>query len=354
MAQTIFKNVSISGIACAVPKHIDTVESNMKLFGSDDGAKKFIDTTGIRERHYVENNQTCSDLCFVAAENLISHKGYPKDSFDGIIFVSQTSDYLAPATAYVLHKRMGMSKDCMAFDVNLGCSGFVYGVFLAASMICAGALNRVLLCCGEAHNCFFPQDEKATSMLFGDAGSAVILERGDDVIHAVLKANGEGYRALSTPGVTSRVKVDLNHINYDQIKQSMDGSAVFEFSILEVPRLFGEFFKRYGGTLEDYDACVLHQANLFMLRHIAKKIKLPLEKMPISIDRYGNTSSASIPLTIADLCENEKTGDRLHLIASGFGIGLSWGVIDFHISKESVLPIVETDDYYKEAYLGNI
>lgn len=132
----------------------------------------------------------------------------------------------------------------------------------------------------------------------------------------------------------------------------MDGGAVFEFSIFQVPRAFKEFFKKFDTNIDYYDYCILHQANLFMLEHIRKKIKLPKEKMPISIDRYGNTSSVSIPLTIADLCYRKNVKEKIKFIASGFGVGLSWGVADFIIDKRDVLPIIETDEYFKEAFTG--
>ena len=351
MATATFQNVKITGLCCAVPTHVDSIYDFNGLFG-EKSVEKFIATTGVKERHFVHDLQTNSDLCYVAAEQLISHKGYEKDSFDGIVLVTQTPDYARPATAHVLHKRLGLSKDCMAFDINLGCSGFVYGVNIVASMIQSGALKRVLLCCGESHTCLSPTDDKATSMLFGDAGSAVILESGNDTIRTLLKADGEGYRAILTAGINARVKIDPNHFDYDRVKETMDGDAVFEFAIIQVPRSFKEFFKTFGGTIDDYDYCIFHQANLFMLEHIRKKIKLPVEKMPISMDRYGNTSSVSIPLTIADLCQKQECKEKIHFISSGFGVGLSWGIASFTLDKKDILPIIETDDYFKEAFCG--
>lgn len=351
MATATFEGIKITGLACAVPTHVDNIYRFTDSFGGEN-VEKFIATAGVKERHFVHEKQTNCDLCYEAAEKLIAHKGYEKSSFDGIILVTQTPDYARPATAHVLHKRLGLSKDCMVFDVNLGCSGFVYGVNIVASLIKAGSLNRVLLCCGESHTDLSPKDEKATSMLFGDVGSAVIMERGGDTIRTLLKADGEGYATILTPGINARIKVDVNHLDYEKIKEGMDGSGVFEFAIIQVPRCFKEYFKIFGGSLEDYDYCVLHQANLFMLQHIAKKIKLPPEKMPISMDRYGNTSSASIPITIADLVERKPDcKEQLHLISSGFGVGLSWGIAEFTLDKADVLPIIVTDAYFEDAYL---
>lgn len=351
MATATFEGVKITGLACTVPAHVDSIYDYADSFGGE-SVEKFIATTGVRERHFSHDKQTSSDLCYVAAEKILAHKGYEKESIDGLIFVTQSPDYARPATSHVLHKRLGLTKDCMVFDINLGCSGFVYGLNVAASLIKSGALKRVLLCCGEVHDCFRPLDDKATSMLFGDAGSAVIMEPGDDTIRTLLKADGEGYQAILTPGVTSRVKVDMDQFDFDRVKETMDGSAVFEFAIVQVPRAFKEFFKTFEGSIEDYDYCVLHQANLFMLEHIRKKIKLAPEKMPVSMDRYGNSSSVSIPLGIADLVGREDCPEKLRLISSGFGVGLSWGVADFTLDKCDILPIIETDDYYEEAFVG--
>lgn len=352
MATAIFEGVKITGMACAVPTHIENVCDFSEVFGKE-SVEKFIATTGVRERRRVGAKQTNSDLCYAAAERLIAHKGYEKDSFDGIILVTQTPDYLIPATSHILHKRLGFSKDCMAFDINLGCSGFVYGLNIAASMIKAHALRRILLCCGEADALQMPKGDKSIDMLFGDAGSAMIVEAGDDMIHTLLKADGEGYQTILTPGVSARVKVDYENFDYHRIRSTMDGGAVFEFAISQVPRSFKEYFKAFGGTIDDFDYCVFHQANLFMLEHIRKKIKLPPEKMPISMDRYGNTSSVTIPLTITDLCQRESVKERIHFITSGFGVGLSWGIADFTMDRKDILPVIETDDYFREAFVGN-
>lgn len=357
MATAVFEGIKITGMACAVPKEVDKVSDYTDLCG-EEYVEKFTATTGVVERRYVHDQQTNCDLCYEAAERLIAHKGYNKESFDGIVLVTQTPDYSIPATSHILHKRLGLSKDCMAMDINLGCSGFVYAVNVVASMVKAGGLKRVLLCCGEAHLIVdsdeeeMKEEDKANSLLFGDAGSATIIEAGEDTIHTLLKANGEGYQAILTPGLTARIKINKDHFDYDKVKCTMDGGAVFEFAIAKVPRSFKEFFKAFGGTIDDFDYCIFHQANLFMLEHIRKKIKLPKEKMPISMDRYGNTSSASIPLTIADLCQREECPEQIHFIASGFGVGLSWGVADFTMDRKDILPIIETDEYFRDAYVG--
>lgn len=350
MANAIFNNVYIHGIACAVPKRVEKVTDYIDRLGAEE-TKKFIEMTGVQQRYCVSPRQTTSDLCFVAAENLLREKQIPKDTIDAVIFLTQTPDYFQPASAHVLHHRLGLSKNCMAFDINLGCSGYVYGLYLAASMLQSHNINRILFLAGEVSR-YNPNSTIKDEILFGHAGTATIIESGNTEFKCLLKADGGGYTALIIPGGNTRNPIKDINSYYKATTPQMDGSAVFEFTITEVPRAFKEFFTLYEKTINDYDYCIFHQANLFMLKHIAKKIKLPLDKMPISIDRYGNTSSASIPLTIVDLCEKEKTTDKMSLIASGFGIGLSWGVISLEVETKNVLPMIFTDDYYEEAYCG--
>ncbi|CAH8720689.1 ketoacyl-ACP synthase III [Paenibacillus thiaminolyticus] len=350
MPSALFNHILVSGIACAVPSKQMDNNNYAEVLGEED-VKKFIKNTGVVHRHVTHEKQTTSDLCYEAAKNLLAHKGYSAESIDAIIFISQTPDYIQPATSHVLHKRLGLSKNCLSFDVNLGCSGYVYGMFLSSSLIQSGAVNRILLLTGD-----ILRKNKETNikdeMLFGDAGSATLLERGNTTVRSLLHSNGEGYTALITPGGNTRRPLKDNESYWEITKPEMDGAAVFEFTITEVPQAFDEYFKTFDGSMDDYDYCVLHQANLFMLNHIRKKLKVDQSKLPISIDRYGNTNGASIPITIVNLCSREAVADKLKLITSGFGIGLSWGVVSFEVETKDVLPMVYSDSYFEEAYYG--
>ena len=350
MANAIFRDISVSGIACAVPTKLVNNNKYAEVLGEEE-IRKFIDNTGVVQRYVAHEKQTTSDLCFEAAKRLLSYMNYSEESIDAVIFISQTPDYIQPATAHVLHKRLGLPKNCLVFDVNLGCSGFVYGMFITSSIIQSGAVNRILLLTGDImrkNKMNAIKDE----MLFGDAGTATIIEKGNTKINCLLKSNGEGYTSLITPGGNCRRPLKDNESYWDISKPEMNGSAVFEFSITEVPRAFKEFFKIFDGSIDDYNYCILHQANLFMLKHIGKKIKVEPQKMPISLDRFGNTNGASVPLTIVDLCEREQVPDKMKLVTSGFGIGFSWGIVSFEIKSKDVLPMIYTDNYFEEAYLG--
>lgn len=350
MANAIFNNIHIGGIACAVPEKVEKITDYIDELGENE-VYKFIETTGVKERHCVTGNQTTSDLCFVAAEQLMKEKQIDKESIDALIFLTQSPDYTLPATSHVIHKRLGLSKNCIAFDINLGCSGYVYGLYLASTMLQGGSIKRILFLAGEM-SVENPEASIKDVILFGHAGTATIIERGNTEMKCLLKANGEGYSSLIIPGGAVRNPIMDGKNFYKQTTMHMDGADVFGFTITEIPRAFKEFFDLYGGDIHDYDYCVFHQANLLILKQLARKLKLPLEKMPISLDRYANTSSASIPLGIVDLCEREQVPETIKLITSGFGVGLSWGVTSFEVESKNVLPMIYTSDYYEEAYRG--
>lgn len=197
MATANFSNICISGIACAVPKNVVDNDTYSSTLG-DLEVKKFIENTGVKKRYVSHSKQTTSDLCYEAASKLLKHKEHDSESIDALIFISQTPDYIQPATSHILQKRLGLAKSCMCLDVNLGCSGYVYGMFLASSLIQSGAVDRVLLLVGDILR-KNPVTEIKDQMLFGDAGSATIVERGENTVQGILNANGEGYTSLITP-----------------------------------------------------------------------------------------------------------------------------------------------------------
>jgi len=350
MAHAVFDNTKISGIACAVPKNIERCMDNMGPLTIEE-VEKFVEHTGVYQRHISTELQTASDLCYVAAEKLIATKGYDKSNFDALIFVSQTADYLQPATSHILHHRLGLNVECMAFDINLGCSGYVYGLHVVASILGNGNYKRILLLVGERER-YNPENEHKDHLLSGDAGSATIVETGEGVIKTLMRSDGSGYPALIIAGGSTRNPIKNTDDYYKETISRMDGQAVLGFTIRRVPKAISDFLELYHTSLDEYNYCILHQANLFIINYLAKKAKVPEAKLPISIDRYGNTSCTTIPLTIADLCERENVPETMNLLAAGYGIGLSWGVASFSVKKNDVLPIITTDDYYKEAYRG--
>ncbi|NLK64048.1 MAG: ketoacyl-ACP synthase III [Tissierellia bacterium] len=357
------ENIDIKGIACVVPDNLVLSEAFYDNFEKD-SVDKFVSMTGVKSRFIANKNQTASDLCYLSAKKLMDSLSWTQESVDAILFVSQTPDYRLPATACVLHNRLGLNDNCLAFDINLGCSGYVYGLQVIGALMQTGNIKRVLLLCGDTPSKIISPMDKSTSMLFGDCGSATAIERVSEKqsseIKYILKTKGNGYKAIIVPsgcyrnmdGSNIRTEMEEGVIRSDY-ELYMNGMDVFNFTISDVPKTINEFIQHFSIPLDSIDALVLHQANLFMLKHIAKKLKFPFEKVPVTIDKYGNTSVASIPLTMADSL-NEKlknNGKGLNLLLSGFGVGLSWGVINIKLEPEVFLSVERSNECYNDGGL---
>lgn len=345
MACGVLRDLSIRGIVCALPDNKVETAAHYSKFGKET-VDKVIESTGVRSTYRVLPKQTASDLCFVAAEHLLKQLGWDKDSVDVLVFVSHAPDYDRPATACVLQGRLGLSKECMAFDIAMGCSGFVYGMSVIGSIMQNPNIKRGLLLTGDMSS--IATDPTTTSnMLFGDCGAATAIERSNGAkdIHFLLKTDGLRYESLLTVGGGYRHRDNPNSYVY------MDGNNVFSFSITDVVRTIKEFMSDNSIEAEDVDMLVLHQANILIMNTIAKKCKVGPEKLPIVIDKCGNTASSSIPLAIADtLCEKPQKGETCRIVASGYGLGLSWGVIDLSLDKEMRTDILYTDYYYDDGH----
>jgi 3-oxoacyl-[acyl-carrier-protein] synthase-3 len=347
MATGILNNIEVKGIACAVPDNIIKSEEYNEIFG-DENVQKFVNMTGIRTRHVALGEQCTSDLCYVAAERLMEKLEWDPFSIDALILITQTPDYAVPATACVLQHRLGLSEDCIAFDVNLGCSAYVYGLWLAGTMVSTQDINRVLLLVGDTSNYGINPRDSATAMMFGDGGTATALEKAEGKsMKYFLKTKGSGYRSIIVPAghARSRSRTDIKPSEYELF---LNGSEVFTFTITDVPRAVKSFMSQYNIDKNYVDMYVFHQANLFILKHLAKKLDIPMQKMPISIDRYGNTSGESIPLTLVDALGEEESNETVRLLLCGFGVGLSWGGIYLEMDKSICLPMIYTNDYFKE------
>lgn len=345
MATGLIKNVAIKGIACAVPDNIKKTEEYNKVFG-EESVQKFINMTGVKTRYVALDTQCTSDLCYAAATKLLNELSWEKTSIDALILITQTPDYSVPATACVLQHRLGLSEDCIAFDVNLGCSAYVYGIWLASTMIATQDINRVLLLVGDTSNFGINQNDSATSMIFGDGGTATALERSEGKnLYYFLKTKGSGFKNIMVPAghARSRSKTKLEDSEYEL---AMNGSEIFTFTITDIPRTLKSFMSQYNIGTDDVDMYVFHQANLFIIKHLAKKLGIPMSKIPISIDRYGNTSGESIPLTLVDAFGSAESNGTIRLMMCGFGVGLSWGGIYLEMDKSVCLPMIYTNDYF--------
>ncbi len=361
MITSEFNNIKIAGISCALPtKRIVNIEEYSERFG-EETIRKNSELTGIYESYVTSKYQTVSDLCYEASVWLLGEKSIDSKTIDVLIFCSYNRDYVGPSTAYVLQHRLAMKPDCIVFDIPIGCSGFVYGLHVISSILSSSTASRGLLLIGDSTSKFSSPMDK-NRMMFGDAGAAVLVEKSENqhIMRAAFRNDGNRYRAIITPAGGDRkvegasrervMQADGNiRSDYDT---TMNGMEVFNFAITDVPKLILEFMKHYSYTSNDFDYLLLHQANLFIMKHLAKKVKFPMEKVPISLDRYGNSSGTTIPVTICDAFAG-KEPRHIHALMSGFGVGLSWGVSTLDFDTADVLPIFHTDEYYKEAVFGH-
>ncbi len=344
--------IGIAGISCGVPDNLVTVESFNPIFG-EEATTKFTAATGIKEMFKALPEQTAGDLAYAAAENLFSKLHIDRSEVGLLVFVTQSPDYRRPSTACVLQNRLGLSMDCAAIEIALGCSGFVYGLQNAMSMMEHSDVKYGLLMMGETASKLVDPHDKSIVMMYGDAGAAILLERKPEAgTVTLLRSDGRRFKSIILPAGGFR---DMNptHDRFlcsDGIERSlydiyMDGTSVFSFSISDVPKAIKDYLEKTETSVEDYDLFLFHQANQFIIRQLSKKLKLPKEKVPISLDRFGNTGGISIPLT---LCAN--SGDSDHgmqkALMAGFGIGLSWGVTCAEIDTAKVFPVIKTKDWY--------
>lgn len=348
MATLSFKNVGILGMAAAVPGNRIINREYTHYFPVEE-VSEIVEKTGIEERRFAPDGMCASDLVYAAAERLITDLKVSKEEIDLLVFVSQTPDYRMPATAVILQERLGLSKQCMAFDISLGCSAFVYALSIVFSLVQQGAIRKALLLDGETRSRVYHPKNRKTAFLFGDGGVATLISKHDKfgVSHfslnsdgsreELIKIKGGGYRyPSSVETLRERVIDEYGNISTDE-HGYMNGPDVFNFVIQEIPNDVKKVLGMAETTKDEIDYFVFHQANAFMNGYLGKKLKLPVEKIPESIRCFGNTSSVSIPLTIVSQLKGRLSGNKRMLLC-GFGVGMSWAtaVMDFndvHISE---------------------
>lgn len=351
MAFLEFKNVRIAGMAAGVPKNIlsNLIPSEEDGISREYSPEAFVETTGVLERR-VSDSLTTSDLCLQAAEALLKDIGWIKDEIEALVFVSQTADYILPATACILQDRLGLSKECYAEDVALGCSGWVYGLSNVASLLSGGMIKKALLLAGDAKK----RAKGPRDPLFGHAGTATAVEykEGSEGFRFHFGTDGSGYDAIITPDGGSRNQVSFSSFELEEVEGKMmhrlqtrmKGMDVFSFGISTAPKSVKKLAERFGFDYLDYDYYIFHQANMKMNNMIAKKLKLMPERVPSCMYHFGNTSSASIPLVIVTQLSGQTVGKRLKFICCGFGVGLSWGTVAFTVDDMVISDLVEVED----------
>lgn len=359
MAFLSIPNVRVAGVAAGVPKnkvcnlHPDEHDAVSTEYSPED----YVALTGVEERR-TSKILTTSDLCLAAAEQLIVDLGWQKSDIDALIFVSQTADYILPATACILQNRLGLSKECYAEDISLGCSGWVYGLSTAASLCANGSIKKALLLVGDAKS----RVKGLNNPLFGSAATATAVEYcpGVPELKFHLGTDGSGYDAIIIPDGGCRNQFtpksfdleDVDGKKLNRLQSRMKGMDVFAFGITTAPKSVKRLAEHFSFDYLDYDYFVFHQANKKLNETIAKKLKLDPARVPFGMKYFGNTSSASIPLAIVSELKHSISKRNAKLICCGFGVGLSWGTVAFETQNMVVSSLVEVeDDYYDDVWV---
>lgn len=344
MANIIINNVKLVGISTCTPKR---VEKNFELSQfSTEEIQKIIKMTGIEERR-VSDEKTCtSDLCFKAAESLIEKLGWNKNDIDALVFVTQTPDYILPTTSSILQDKLGLSNSCMTLDVSSGCSGYINGIITLGQLMSGGNIQKGLLLVGDTISKICNPNDKSTYPLFGDAGTvtAFVYEQNAKSIYANIFTDGAGFKAIRIEHGGFRNQFSSDSLRTHEVEENiirskidleLEGMDVFTFGITRAPECVNQLLEDFSIDKNDVDFFVFHQANKFMNDTIRKKLMLTTEKVPSSLGAFGNTSSASIPLTICTQLSDRIGVHTSKLIMCGFGVGLSWGSV--FISLENVV-----------------
>lgn len=360
MAYFSFENIRISGIQTAVPKECIEISSFMDVFG-EETVKKSMNMTGVKKVRQSHDKQTASDLGYVAAKALINRMQIDIDTIDGIVFVSLSPDYFRPQTGCVLQKRLGISDKCAVFDISSGCSGFMYGLQTACSIMSCSDMKKIILITAETVRKTACTNDKSTILLFGDGASALLLEKDDtsnDSIKGMLKSDGNRYTSIVIPagGFRNKDASKKPYLCEDGNEKTnyhlhMEGTDVFNFAVFDIPKTIKEFMGKSSEAIKDYDYFVFHQANAFISKQLIKRFKIPKDRMLMSIEEYGNTSSASIPITLSHNFQFDNSNEKKRVLMCGFGVGLSWGVSSCWITPATIFPVIETEDYYEDGLI---
>ena len=359
MAFLTFEGIGITAMAGAVPKHVIHNYEYTQYFPADQ-VKEVVDKVGVFERRFADEKTCSSDLCYAAAERLIADNNVDKSEIDLLVFLSQTPDYRMPATSIILQDRLGLPQSCVAFDMQLGCAGFCYALSVVYGMMQGGNIRKALILDGETRSKVYSPKDRRSAFIFGDGGVAALVERNekfgkswfslnsDGSRHDLIMIKGGGYRNMSSEEtLKERVVDEYGNIRSDE-QGYMRGGDVFNFVIREIPRDIKKTLEFSGVDKDAIDYIVFQQANNFINSYIAKKMKLDTDKIPHTIEKFGNTSSVSVPLTIVSELKDKLEGNKT-LLLSAFGVGMCWatGIVPFVDCKVSEIVEVENGEAVK-------
>lgn len=330
-------SVRVVGLCVAVPANQELIADSR--YGSPEMLARFTAATSIKSRRLCAPDQFCSDLAVAAASRLLDDLDWRRDEVGALLLVTQTPDLALPATACIIQERLGLSTECAAFDINLGCSGYPYGLYVAASMLRPQGCSKILLLAGDASGKSNNNPAlDAMPPLFGDAATATALEWSQDAPRILfsLHTDGRGWDKImerkpgGRPGIEPRLFRHVMgsdgsvHVN---TQYQLKGEDVFNFSVRTAPGAVEKMLARAGWEKNEVDFYVFHQANRMINEFIRKQLKLDAAKVPSTLPLFGNTSCSTIPLTMADQLGARLRETPQKLVLCGFGVGLSWGTV---------------------------
>lgn len=317
MAFLEFSRSKISGIVASVPKNEESVDSLTNL--SDSEKNLLVKTVGINKRRVATKGMKASDLCFHAANELLDCLDWKKEEVELLVFVTQSPDYVIPTTSAHLQFRLGLSTSCLTLDINQGCAGYVYGLSTVNAFMSASGIKKALLLVGDTITQYIEKGDNSLKSIFADAGSCTAIERDESATSSFfnLQTDGSGFEVIS---VNKPENLEINNA-----KLKMNGHDVFNFGLKEVAKNVNDLLSKFSLSESKLDYLVLHQANKLLNEMIRKQLGFPTEVTPSTLEKFGNTSCATIPLTLVSELGELLMTEKKRLLLSGFGVGLTWG-----------------------------
>lgn len=331
-------NAYIKDIAYYLPERVVTNEELVREF-PEWSVDKIADKVGVRMRHVAGQKETSTDLAVIAADRLFAKGTVERHDIDFVLFCTQSPDYKLPSSACIIQDRLGLSTRCGAFDFNLGCSGYEYGLAVAKGLIVGGIATNVLLLTGETYNKYLHPRDKGNRTIFGDGASATVIstEGFAEIGEFVLGTEGAGAKSLIVKSGGARFPENLGDLTFDEDGNPvgsdylfMDGQDIFVFTLTKVPKMVKEVLAKNELKKEDINLFVFHQANKYMLEHLRKKLKIEEDSFFINFERIGNTVSSTIPIALCDAREQGRL--KGNILLAGFGVGLSWGGVVLQVT----------------------